>query len=122
MKTENKNNELVLGNKDNASSHYRINSEGTKIQLMATVEGAKPFSKCEFLMCSIGYRSEFITAYMEANKPTRLFKLVDYVDWECNGKQVYNVEIPFEDYINPTAFLKVVAQHFLFSKASKAIN
>ena len=26
MKTENKNNELVLGNKDNTSSHYRIKS------------------------------------------------------------------------------------------------
>ena len=27
MKTENVNNELVLGNKDNTSSHYHINGE-----------------------------------------------------------------------------------------------
>ena len=33
MKTENKNNELVLGNKDNTSSHYRIKWDKNPVQI-----------------------------------------------------------------------------------------
>lgn len=112
MKTENANNELVLGNKNNTSSHYRINGGGTKVQLMAVVEGSELLSKCEFLMCQVGYRSEFLTAYI-TGKTVKLFKLVDYVDWDCFGKEVQSVEMPFEKYIHPDSFLEVVLHHFL---------
>ena len=112
MKKENVHNEVVLGNKNNASSHYRIKSGGTKVQLMAVVEGSTPLSKCEFLMCQVGYRSEFITAHIAGNGTVTLFKLMDYVEWDCNAKQVPSVEISFENYINPDAFLETVLPHF----------
>lgn len=111
MKKENENNELVLGNKDNTSSHYRIKSGGAKVLLMAVVEGNEPLSKCEFLMCQVGYRSEFLTAYI-TGKVVKIFKLADYVDWDCFGKEVQSVEMPFENYIHPDAFLEVVLHHF----------
>ena len=112
MKRENANNELVLGNKNNTSSHYRINRGGTKVQLMAVIEGREPLSKCEFLMCQVGYRSEFLTAYI-TGKAVKLFKLVDYVDWDCLEKEVRSVEMSFENYIHPDTFLEVVLTHFL---------
>ncbi len=118
MKTENANNELVLRNENNTSSHYRINSDGFKVQLMAVVEGSEPLSKCEFLMCQAGYRSEFLAAYI-TGKAVRLFKLVDYVDWDCFGKEVRSVEMSFENYIHPDTFLEVVLTHFLAVNSQK---
>lgn len=101
------------GKQDIPTSHYRISAGGIKVQLMAVVNGEKAHCKSEFLMCSIGHRSEFITAYIEAGKPVKLFRLMDYVDWECNGKQVETVDIPLENYVNPEVFSHVLQRSFL---------
>ncbi len=111
MKQSEKYTEKNFGKRSDTSSHYRINCGGTKVQLMAVVEGNEPLSKCEFLMCQVGYRSEFLTAYI-TGKAVKLFKLADYVDWDCFGKEVQSVEMPFENYIHPDAFLEVVLHHF----------
>ena len=113
MKKENVHNNSVFGNKNNTSSHYHIKSGGVKVQLMAIVKGERADCKSEYLMCSIGYRSEFITAYIEADKPVKLFRLIDYVDWECNAKQVDSVDIPLENYLNPDVFSHVLQHSFL---------
>ena len=112
MKKENVHNELVLGNKDGASSHYRINSGGFKVQLMAVTDESKKEGKNEFLMCQIGYRHEFVVASVDGNENVKLFTLKDFIKYEYEERNIPAVTIPFEQYANPDTFLAIVAQHF----------
>lgn len=109
MKTENGYNELVLGNKNNASSHYRIKSTGFRVQLLTAIEGYRTRDKNEFS----GFRHEFIVAKIDGNKVVMLFTLKNFIQWEYEGRHVPCVEISFDDYINPATFMKVVERHFL---------
>ena len=103
--------EKDFGKRNDTSSHYRINGGGIKVQLMSTVKEKEVCGKSEFLMCQVGYRSEFLTAYI-TGETVKLLRLMDYVDWDCFGKEVHSVDISFEDYINPDTFLETVLRHF----------
>ncbi len=112
MKTENANNELVLRNENNTSSHYRINSGGFKVQLMAVTNGCESGVENEFLMCQIGYRHEFVVASVNGKETVKLFTLKDFIKHVYEGRNIPHVTIPFEKYVNPNTFGSVVARHF----------
>ena len=50
MKTENVNNELVLGNKDNSSSHYRIKWDRNPVQIGEIVKQCVDELKVRYLI------------------------------------------------------------------------
>lgn len=113
MKAENGYNELVLGNKDNTSSHYRIKSDGLKVQLLTIMEGYRKCDQNEFFMCQIGFRHEFIVAKIDGNMGVKLFTLKNFMKWEYEERHVPYLEMPLNEYNNSTSFMKVVERLFL---------
>ncbi len=113
MKTENANNELVLGNKDNSSSHYRIKLGGVKIQLISTVKDENAHRKSEFLMCQVGFRHEFVVAVLHDYRHVKLYTLKNYIKSEYEGRNMPFVKIAFTEYINPQRFTRVLEHNFL---------
>lgn len=113
MKNENVNNELVFGNRNNTSSHYRINSGGFKVQLMATLEGNKPSEQTEYLMCQIGHRHVFIAAYMKGNGYVKLFTLRSFIEWVHHSRPARSVDITQDEYDNDTSLESVIERNFL---------
>lgn len=111
--------EKDFGKRSDTSSHYRINSGGFKVQLMAVTDESKKEGKNEFLMCQIGYRHEFVVASVVANETVKLFTLKDFIKYEYKERNIPAVTIPFEQYANPDTFLTVVAQHFFHLTSKK---
>ncbi|WP_436414945.1 hypothetical protein [Petrimonas sp.] len=101
---------------DISASHYRINLDGLKVQLMASVEGERESEKNEFLMCQVGFKHAFIVASLNGFEDVKLFTLKNYIKREYGGRYVPNVNIPFSEYINPDTFMQVVGHHFITLK------
>ncbi len=104
--------EKDFGKRSGSSSHYRINSGGFKVQLMAVTNGCESGVENEFLMCQIGYRYEFVVASVNGKETVKLFTLKDFIKQVYEGRNIPHVTIPFEKYANPDAFGSVVARHF----------
>ncbi len=113
--------EKDFGKRSDTSSHYRINCEGTKVQLMAVLEGNNLSDKNEFLMCQIGYRHEFVVASVNGNETVKLFTLKDFIKYEYEERDISAVIIPFEKYVNPDSFLEIVTQYFFHLTPKKQV-
>lgn len=89
------------------------NTEKVKIQLMATIAGNKPSEQTEHLMCQIGHRHVFITAYLKGNGYVKLFTLRNYIEWEHHDRPSRSIDITQDEYNSDTAFERIVERNFL---------
>ncbi len=89
------------------------NTEKVKVQLMAVVEGNKPSEQTEHLMCQIGHRHAFITAYLKGNGYVKLFSLRNYIEWQHNDRPMRSIDITQDEYNDDTAFERIIERDFL---------
>ena len=89
------------------------NTEKVKVQLMAVVSGNKPSEQTEHLMCQVGHRNAFVTAYLKGNGYVKLFSLRNFIEWQHNGRPMRSIDITQDEYDNDTAFERIIERNFL---------
>lgn len=89
------------------------NTEKVKVQLMATVKGSKPSEQIEYLMCQIGHRHAFITAYLKGNGYVKLFTLRNFIEWEQHDRPARSIDITQDEYNDDTDFERIIERNFI---------
>lgn len=89
------------------------NIEKVRVQLMAVVSGNKPSEQTEHLMCQVGHRHVFITAYLKGNGYVKLFTLRNYIEWEHHDRPARSIDITQDEYNDDRIFERVVERNFL---------
>lgn len=89
------------------------NTVKVKVQLMAVVNGNKPCEQTEHLMCQVGHRHAFVTAYLKGNGYVKLFSLRNYIEWKHHDRPMRSIDITQDEYNNDTAFERIIERNFL---------
>lgn len=84
-----------------------------KVQLMAVVVGNKQTEQTEHLMCQVGHRHAFITAYLKGNGYVKLFSLRNYIEWEYHDRPMRSIDITQDEYNDDTVFERIIERNFL---------